>query len=288
MCAYWGETMSDFGKKLDEATIQNNFVFGKTMELYPDLCRRLLEIILNIEIAKIQYPEREKTIEARSDGKGIRLDVYVEDANEERWFDVEMQVADSANLAKRMRYYQGLIDLDKLKRGQHYSELGESFIIFICPFDHFKQERHVYTFRERCDQDMALALYDGATKIFLNTKGTYGDITPALKTFLDYVDSGIVVGDFVSELANAVDSIKRNEKVRHDFMTLQMYLREHELETAQRRSEEIALRLIRRGRPIEEIHEDTDIPLQRLRELARSKTDGHEIKSESQDEAILT
>lgn len=158
LCAYWGETMSDFGKKLDEATIQNNFVFGKTMELYPDLCRRLLEIILNIEIAKIQYPEREKTIEARSDGKGIRLDVYVEDANEERWFDVEMQVADSANLAKRMRYYQGLIDLDKLKRGQHYGELGKSFIIFICPFDHFKQGRHVYTFRERCDQDTALVL----------------------------------------------------------------------------------------------------------------------------------
>ena len=158
MCAYWGETMSDFGKKLDEATIQNNFVFGKTMELYPDLCRRLLEIIFNIEIAKIQYPEREKTIEARSDGKGIRLDVYVEDANEERWFDVEMQVADSANLAKRMRYYQGLIDLDKLKRGQHYGELGKSFIIFICPFDHFKQGRHVYTFRERCDQDTALVL----------------------------------------------------------------------------------------------------------------------------------
>ena len=280
--------MPDWEKTLDDATIQNNFVFGKTMELYPNLCRRMLEIILNVEIVKIQYPEREKTIEARIDGKGIRLDVYVEDADRNRWFDVEMQVTDSVNLAKRMRYYQGLIDLDKLKRGQHYSELGESFIIFICPFDHFKQERHVYTFRERCDQDMALALHDGATKIFLNTKGTYGDITPELKTFLDYVDSGIVVGDFVSELANAVDSIKRNAKVRHDFMTLQMYLREHEMETAQRLSEEIALRMIRRGRPIEEIHEDTDIPLQRLHELARAKTAGREIKSESQDEEVLT
>ena len=71
-------------------------------------------------------------------------------------------------------------------------------------------------------------------------------------------------------------------------MTLQMYLLEHELETAQRRSEEIALRLIRRGRPIEEIHEDTDIPLQRLHELARAKTAGREIKSESQDEEVLT
>ena len=158
MCAYWGETMSDFGKKLDEATIQNNFVFGKTMELYPDLCRRLLEFVLKTKITSIRYPEREKTIDARSDAKGIRLDVFVEEVNDERWFDVEMQITDSANLAKRMRYYQGLIDIDKLKRGQHYSELGESYIIFICPFDHFKGGCHVYTFRERCDQDTALVL----------------------------------------------------------------------------------------------------------------------------------
>ena len=174
--------MPDWEKALDDATIQNNFVFGKTMELYPDLCRRLLEIILNIEIAKIQYPEREKTIEARSDGKGIRLDVYVEDANEERWFDVEMQVADSANLAKRMRYYQGLIDLDKLKRGQHYGKLGKSFIIFICPFDYFKQGRHVYTFRERCDQDTALVLEQ--QKFFWAPKAVVRMLHLSLKNFL--------------------------------------------------------------------------------------------------------
>lgn len=122
----------------------------------------------------------------------------------------------------------------------------------------------------------------------MSTKGSRADVTSELKEFLDYVDRGIIVGDFVKELSRAVESVKRNEKVRHDFMTLQMYLLEHELETAQRRSEEIALRLIRRGRPIEEIHEDTDIPLQRLRELERSNTARREIKSESQDEAVLT
>ena len=60
------------------ATIQNNFVFGKTLETYPDLCRRLLELILNVKIKEISYPEREKTINLRSDSKGIRLDVYVQ------------------------------------------------------------------------------------------------------------------------------------------------------------------------------------------------------------------
>lgn len=283
MCAYWGEIMPDFGEKLDEATIQNNFVFGKTMELYPDLCRRLLEFVLKTKIAAIKYPEREKTIDARIDAKGIRLDVYVEEVNDKRCFDVEMQITDSANLAKRMRYYQGLIDIDKLKRGQHYSELGESYIIFICPFDHFKQGRHVYTFREHCDQDNAIVLGDGATKIFLNTKGTCVDITPELKAFLDYVDCGIVSGEFVKELDAAVKSVKTNEKVRRDFMTLQMALLEERMAGEERGRaqgiESVAIKMIRRGRSIEEIHEDTDIPLKRLRELARSKTDGDEIKS---------
>ena len=64
-------------KQWQDATIQNNFVFGKTMELYPDLCRRLLELILNTKIKEISYPERKKTIEARTDSKGVRLDVFI-------------------------------------------------------------------------------------------------------------------------------------------------------------------------------------------------------------------
>ena len=64
------------------ATIKDNFIFSKTMEMYPDLCTRLLELILNVKIKEIDYPEREKTIETRIDGKGIRLDVYVKEGNQ--------------------------------------------------------------------------------------------------------------------------------------------------------------------------------------------------------------
>ena len=91
----------------DNATIKNNFIFSKTMEMFPNLCRQLLEFILNMKIKSINYPEREKTIEARTDSKGIRLDVYVEDKDNNRSFDVEMQISNSDNLAKRIRYYQG-------------------------------------------------------------------------------------------------------------------------------------------------------------------------------------
>ena len=66
-------------KKWHSLTIPNNFIFGKTMENNPDLCRRLLEKILRIKIKAISYPEREKVLENRLDSKGIRLEVYVED-----------------------------------------------------------------------------------------------------------------------------------------------------------------------------------------------------------------
>ena len=50
--------------------------------------------------------------------KGIRLEVYVKD-NLNRFFNIEMQITDSDNISKRMRYYQGLIDSDKLKKIVH-------------------------------------------------------------------------------------------------------------------------------------------------------------------------
>jgi len=259
-------------KQWYDATIQNNFVFGKTMELYPDLCRRLLELILNTTIKEISYPEREKTIEARSDSKGIRLDVYVEEKGTNRSFDVEMQIANSDNIDKRMRYYQGLIDMDKLKRGQHYSKLGKSVIIFICPFDRFEYGLHFYSFSERCDQNPNIKLNHGATKIFLSTKGTVDDVSPDILAFLNYVDSGIVSGKFVEELDAAVVSVKSNEKARHDFMTFQMYLLEEKMEAEERgrakEREAVALKMLRKGKSFDEVHEFTDLPIPRLEQLA--------------------
>ena len=262
------------------ATIKNNFVFGKTLETHPDLCRRLLELILNVEIKEISYPEREKTINLRSDSKGIRLDVYVEEKGTNRSFDIEMQVSNNDNLAKRMRYYQELIDGDKLKPGQHYNALGESIIIFICPF-RFKYNRHFYSFHERCDQELDFILESGVTKIFLSTKGTIDDVSPDILAFLDYVDTGFVLGEFVKELDDAVQLVKSNRRAMKEFMTYEMALLEERLQGEQRGiqigrtegTEAVAIKLIRRGRPLQEIHEDTGLPIQRLEQLANDNRD---------------
>ena len=241
-----------FEQEYLSATIKNNFIFSKVMETEHEICRELLEMILKVKIAKISFPEREKVIELRTDSKSVRLDVYVE-GNNNRSFDIEMQVSNSDNLSKRMRYYQSLIDGDKLKHGQHYSELGESYIIFICPFDRFKQGRHIYTFREFCVEDKNVELKDGATKIFLSTKGTMNDVSNGVKNFLNYVEDGTIKGKFVKKLDEAVQIVKTNQKVRKEFMTYQMALLESEMKGANKKALEIVKNLLFANTPLKYI-----------------------------------
>ena len=216
-------------KRWQDVTFKDNFVFGKTLELFPDLCLQVVEMITNFKIKHISYPEREKTIDARIDSKGIRLDVYVEDEHN-RSFDLEMQISNAHDLLKRTRYYQGLIDLEKLKKGNHYSSLGESFIIFICPFQLFGQDQHKYIWQTKCINNPNISDTDGVTKIFLSTKGSDSDISTDLFNFLQYVDNSTVSDNFTNRLNCAVEMVKSSEKVRLDFMTYQMALLESKLE----------------------------------------------------------
>lgn len=214
--------------KWETLTIRDNFIFSKTMEFAPDLCRQLLEMILHVKIKSLSWIEREKTLEERSDSRGIRLDVYVEEKDRNRVFNVEMQISNTHNLAKRIRYYQGMIDLDNLKRGQNFDALGESYIIFICPFDYFGKGRHMYTFRETCEEDSTLKLGDGTAKIFLNTKGISDDMRGDMDFFLYYIETGIVLGKFVAELDAVVQKVKLSLETRLEYMTFELAMQERE------------------------------------------------------------
>ena len=104
--------------------------------------------------------------------------------------------------------------------------MKKSYVIFICTFDPFGQGRHIYTFENRCSEDIALTLNDGTVKIILNTKGTLDDVSPEMKRLLDYVDGKGVSDTFTRDLEEAVQSARQNEKWRLDYMTLQQEYRE--------------------------------------------------------------
>ncbi|WP_143329213.1 Rpn family recombination-promoting nuclease/putative transposase, partial [Clostridium beijerinckii] len=92
---------------LKELKLKDDFLFAEVMS-DKEICKELLEKILEIEIEKVEMVEEQKTIDLLLESKGIRLDVYVKDENN-TIYNVEMQRAKHKNLPKRLRYYQGNI-----------------------------------------------------------------------------------------------------------------------------------------------------------------------------------
>ena len=107
-------------KEYSELTFTDDFMFCKVLTANPDLCHRLLELILDVRIAKIALPESQKSVDPAYRGHGVRFDVYVED-DIGTVYDIEMQVVLTPGLAKRLRHYQGMIDVEALKSGEDYA-----------------------------------------------------------------------------------------------------------------------------------------------------------------------
>ena len=205
-------------KPIEELTITDDFMFGAVMR-NPKHCKPLLEMILGVKIRKVEYPELQKTLNERYGSKSIRLDVYVED-DAGTVYDVEIQTTEKKHLPKRTRYYQGVIDLHILEKGEDYSKLRRSFVIFICTYDPFGKGRWIYTFENLCREDPDISLGDGATKIILNTKGSVGEISDELKALLCYMDGLVPASDYTKALDNAVMDVRADNEWRREYMVL--------------------------------------------------------------------
>ena len=211
------------------ATISNNFMFRLVMEKQ-ELCKPLLERILDIKINKIVYLEPEKNLEAKLLSKAIRLDLYVEDEYGVA-YDIEMQVDDRYKdyLGERSRYYLSMMDNDALKKGESYHKLRKSYIIFICLFDPFGLNLPKYTFAAHCEEHLDLKLDDGATRIFLNCYGDRHKTTKALANLLDYISDGTVSDEYTATIENEVVNFREDSGKERLFMTYQQTIMEEKM-----------------------------------------------------------
>ncbi len=240
----WEKTINQ--TEWEKLGISNDFLFGKVMQ-DAKLCKELLQIIFpNMKIDHIEYPVLQKTINMDADAKSVRLDVYIVD-NKGTVYDIEMQMADTKELPKRTRYYQAMMDLEMIDKGQSYKKLKKSFVIFICPFDLFNEGRHLYTFKNVCMEDKKILLGDDTTKIFLNTEGKMADVNQKLIAFLDYVAGKKSDDPFVQKLENAIKIAKQNREWRHEYMTLLMRDQENIEKGIEKEETRIIIRLYHNG-----------------------------------------
>ena len=214
-------------KPVDELTFTDDFMFGTVMK-DKTVCKGVIERLLHIKVGGIEYPSFQKTIAPFYESKGIRLDVYVSEPN--RIFDIEIQTSLPPELPKRTRYYQSLMDVDNLLRGQNYEELKESYVIFICLKDPFKKDLPVYTFRNVCSEDGDIFLDDKSYKVFYNVRAYGKEQEVELRAFLEYLCERRATNDFTERIDALVEEAKRNERFRSVYMSLN--IREDDLRMA--------------------------------------------------------
>ena len=212
-------------KTWDDLQIKDDYIFAKVMR-DKEICKAVIEKLLNIKVKDLEYVEEQKEINIAFDSKSVRLDVYVEDGD--RIFDIEMQTTNQRGLAKRSRYYQGMIDLNTIEKGENYKKLKDSYIIFICTFDPFRKGLAQYSFTNCCLEDNDLQLEDGTMKIFFNTKNYNQAKDAEIQAFLRYVNGEYSNDPFVKRLDARVKQVKENKEWRAEYMTLLM--REQEIQ----------------------------------------------------------
>ena len=214
--------------------LENDAMFSTVMQ-YEDACRGLIETIFEgRRVRRLQYkdmpPASQKNIIFDPANKSIRLDVFFEDGD--TVYDIEMQKVDTGNLPLRARMYSSMMDANMLDKGLEYEALRRSYVIFVCMFDLFEKGRTKYTFKSICEEDRDLPLGDGRCIMFLNTKGSVGDLSNDMDAFFDYLNGGVAsIGtgkdsgsEFVEMVDNYVLDINGDEDWRQGYMKYELNL----------------------------------------------------------------
>ena len=271
------ETELKLAEKWKNATIANNFIFYKVMHNNPDVCKELLEILLQIKIDHIVM-QTEETIEVDYDKKGVRLDVYAEGAT--KAYNLEMQATDKGELPERARYYQGILDVQALDHGDDYEDLKDSYVIFICVPDIFGKGLAKYTFENICIENPEIKLNDRAYKYFFIAKNHDKILDERQKAFLKQVISPKEKGtnSFTEKISRLVEEAKQNSQWRKQFMEWEREMArkfregkaEGLLKGAQKKAEETAIKMLKKEYPINEISDLTNLTVEEVLELQKT------------------
>ena len=274
-------------KSFDKLTFADDGMFQAVMK-NPEFSAELVERLLGLRVRRVKYPELEKAIEPYYTSKGVRLDVYLKDEN--KVIDVELQTHPQKALGKRMRYYQSMIDTDSLMKGQPYTKLKKSYILFICKFDPFRDNNKRsyglprYTFQSVCAENNSVNLDDKCVKVVYNAKAyesVKDEKVRALLRFIQTNEPG--EDDFSKRLSEFVAKVKENEKFRkefadmnlHDFDIMTEAKEEGLAEGARQKAVEDARNMLNlQVGTIEQIAQITGLSLKKVLKLKNSKFSG--------------
>ena len=261
-------------KPFEELEFSDDFMFFKVMQ-DDEICKELIERLLKIKIEHIERPVLQKEIRPYYQSKGVKLDVYLKDSS--HIYDVEMQNVTKEALPKRLRYYQSMVDADALLRGEDYTALNDSHIIFLCTKDPMNRGLPVYTFLETCKEDSDILLNDGTHKYFFNAAAAELSEDVEIRAVLNYIMNQEASDSFTERINQFVNRVKADEEARGEYMIESLAIQDSKregrkegiVEGRQEKAVETVRNLLKMNvLSLEQISQATNLPLDEIQKLA--------------------
>ena len=165
----------------------------------------LLRILLNrddLHVKKVSTQKEKRNLFGRS----VRLDILAED-DKGKLYNVEVQRADEGASPKRVRYNQAMLDSHCLKKKEDFTQLPETYIIFITENDYYGLGQPFYeikrTVKLATTESTYLPFDDGCNIIYVNGKYRGDDAL------------GKLMHDFNTPNADEMNYSELAEKVRY-------------------------------------------------------------------------
>ncbi|MBR5965512.1 MAG: hypothetical protein IK015_05305 [Treponema sp.] len=231
-------------KKLENLTFADDGMFQAVLR-NPAICAELVELLLGVKIKRVEYPELEKAIKPFYTTKGVRLDVYLKDS---------------------------------LMKGEKYKKLKDSYILFICKYDPFKDRNRKpfclprYTFKNACEENNLVKLHDKSVKVVYNAKAYKKEKDKRIRALLRFVQTNKPgTDDFASRLSEIVKKLKESEKFKEEYARMNLHdrdlIRETKREAYAEKAVEDAVMIVRKYNATPEAAaQDAGAPLDKVLE----------------------
>ena len=230
---------------------------------YTDGAELLLRIILNkpdLRVKSVKTQRRMKNLI----GRDICLDIDADDdAGKE--YNIEVQRADKGADKKRARYHSSILDAHLLHPGDDFSNLPETFVIFITENDVIGKGKPIYSIERRIDDTDEL-FDDGEHIIYVNgaDKNASTELGKLMHDFFCTDPDDM----HYKALADKVRYFKEDEKGVAAMCKVMEDMRNEAVEKDRIQN---AIEMLKDGLSIEKVAQYSRLAIDRVKELATPK-----------------
>ena len=133
------------------------------------LAQFVLRIILDKPNLMVSGYETQADMKRVTGARSVCLDVYATDSDGKK-YDIEVQRSSDGAGVHRARYISSIMDVENLDEGQEFSDLPDTYVIFITEEDHYKLGEPVYVIQ---NMNITASQPFGDGRLILYVNGMY-------------------------------------------------------------------------------------------------------------------